>query len=78
MVDWEVDVVGGACKPVAPVGNANSLDDEDDHLAEEDEEEKEEANGAIGPERADEEIQSKSCSLMPWTVLVLCSHLNAL
>lgn len=36
--------------PVAPVGDANGLDDEDHHLAEEDEEEEEEADGAVGPE----------------------------
>lgn len=36
--------------PVAPLGDANGLDDEDHHLAEEDEEEEEEADGAVGPE----------------------------
>lgn len=36
--------------PVAPVGDADGLDDEDHHLAEEDKEEEEEADGAVGPE----------------------------
>lgn len=71
-------MVGGACKPVAPVGNADGLDEEDDHLAEEDEKEEEEADGAVGPERADQEIQSKNSSTTLLTVWVLRSHLKAL
>lgn len=71
-------VKGEACKPVAPVGNADGLDDEDDHLAEEDEKEEEEAEGTIRPERADEEVESKSSSVTQLTVLVLRSHLKAL
>lgn len=50
-------MVGVVCTPVAPVGNADGLDDEDDHLAEEDEKEEEEADGAVGPETGDQEIQ---------------------
>lgn len=71
-------MVGGACTPVAPVGNANGLDDENDHLAEEDEKEEEEADGAVGPETGDQEIQSEGSHLTLLTVLVLHSHLKAL
>lgn len=49
--------------PVAPVGDADGLDDEDDNLAEEDEKEEEEADRAVGPETGEQEIQSEG-SLM--------------
>lgn len=71
-------MVGGACTPVAPVGNADSLDDEDDHLAEEDEKEEEEADGAVGPETGNQEIQSEGSRLKLLAVLVPRSHLKAL
>lgn len=40
-----------ACDPpVAPLGDAHGLDDEDHHLAEKHKEEEEEAEGAVSPE----------------------------
>lgn len=53
----------GLDTPVAPVGDTDRLDDEDDHLAEEDEEEEKEADGAVGPETGDQEIQSEGSRL---------------
>ncbi len=45
--------------PVSPLGDPHSLDDVHCHLEEEDKEEEEEAEGAVGPEKQEEETKDK-------------------
>lgn len=49
--------------PVAPLGDANSLDDEDHHLAEKHKEEEEEAEGAVSPTKKTRNIFLKKMSI---------------
>lgn len=46
--------------PVAPLGDAYRLDDEDHHLAEKHKEEEEEAEGAVSPENEKTNISLKT------------------